>query len=51
MLKKIGQGARQDLEEYYGRRVFLDLWVKVRPHWRSEDQWLSRLGYQDPEKL
>ena len=50
MLKQIGQVARQDLEEYYGHRVFIELWVKVRPRWRSQEQWLSRLGYQDPEK-
>ncbi len=30
MLKKIGQSARQDLEEFYEKQVFLDLWVKTR---------------------
>ncbi len=50
MLRQIGQVARRDLEEYYGHRVFIELWVKVRPRWRSQEQWLTRLGYQDPEK-
>ncbi|MCL4351889.1 MAG: GTPase Era [Firmicutes bacterium] len=50
MLRQIGQESRKELEAYYDRRVFLDLWVKIRPHWRGQDQWLSRLGYQDPEK-
>lgn len=50
MLKQIGLMSRKDLEEYYGKRVFLDLWVKVRRHWRDQESWLRRLGYRDPEK-
>ncbi len=45
MLKQIGQLARRDLEEYYSKQVFLDLWVKVRSHWRNQEAWLTRLGY------
>lgn len=50
MLKTIGQAARESLQEYYGRQVFLDLWVKVKEHWRNEENWLRRLGYPDAEK-
>ena len=49
MLKRIGLLARKDLEEYYGKKVYLDLWVKVRGHWRDQDTWLKRLGYAQPE--
>ncbi len=49
MLKRIGQLARKDLEEYYGQKVYLDLWVKVRGHWRDQDAWLKRLGYSSTE--
>lgn len=49
MLKKIGQAARQSIEEMLGTRVYLDLWVKVRPNWRSNEQELRRLGYALPK--
>lgn len=45
MLRSIGQAARADLEAYFGHRVYLDLWVKVRKHWRNESGWLRRFGY------
>lgn len=49
MLKRIGQGARQEIEKMLGKQVFLDLWVKVRPKWRSKDEELRRLGYRSPK--
>ncbi|MGC8780711.1 MAG: GTPase Era, partial [Anaerolineae bacterium] len=49
MLKRIGQGARQEIEKMLGRQVFLELWVKVRPKWRSKDEELRRLGYRPPK--
>jgi GTP-binding protein Era len=49
MLKQIGQGARKSIEEMLGARVYLDLWVKVRPDWRSNEQELRRLGYAPPK--
>lgn len=49
MLRKIGEGARRQLEEYYQHAVYLDLWVKVRSHWRDQEEWLKRLGFQEPE--
>ncbi len=48
MLKAIGQGARREIESLLGVRVYLDLWVKVRPRWRMDEQELLRLGYASP---
>ncbi len=50
MLKRIGQLTRRDLEQYYGKQVYLDLWVKVRGHWRDQEAWLARFGYPQSEK-
>lgn len=44
-LKEIGQLAREELEAASGRRVFLQLWVKVRRKWRQKDGDLKFLGY------
>jgi GTP-binding protein Era len=49
MLKRIGQGARREIEEMLGRHVYLDLWVKVRPKWRTNVEELRRLGYSTPK--
>lgn len=46
-LKTIGTYARQDLERFFGVKVFLDLWVKVKENWRDSAQNLNRLGYRD----
>ncbi|MGQ9927752.1 MAG: GTPase Era [Chloroflexaceae bacterium] len=46
MLKKIGSAARQEIEQLIGGRVYLDLWVKVRPHWRDDVAALGWLGYR-----
>ena len=44
-LKKVGTFAREDLEEFFGVKVFLDLWVKVKENWRDSDFMLGSLGY------
>ncbi len=44
-LKRIGQAARRELEAFFGVRVYLDLWVRVRRHWRRDDRALRELGY------
>lgn len=49
MLKRIGQGARREIEDLLGRQVYLDLWVKVRPKWRTKEEELRRLGYSPPK--
>ncbi len=45
MLKRIGRSARLELEELTGQPVYLDLWVKVSPHWRQSEPVLRRLGF------
>ena len=45
MLKRIGERARREIETLLGARVFLKLWVKVRPKWRQSEDELRRLGY------
>jgi GTP-binding protein Era len=44
MVKAIGSGARPELERLLGRTVFLELVVKVRPHWRRDENVLQQLG-------
>ena len=45
-LKKVGQAARHDLEAFLGKRVFLELYVKVQEDWRNNDSQLKRFGYE-----
>ena len=44
-LKKVGIEARHDLEEFLGRKVFLEQHVKVLPGWRTKSQLLHQFGY------
>jgi GTP-binding protein Era len=46
MLKKIGSLSRQEMENLLGAKVFLQLWVKVKPDWRNSDNMLKALGYK-----
>lgn len=46
MLKKIGTLARKDIENMMGNKVFLELWVKVEPHWRDKANLLNSYGYR-----
>ena len=47
MLKKIGSLARADIEKLLGRKVFLQLWVKVRADWADDERSLAAFGYSD----
>jgi GTPase len=47
MLKAIGTGARQAIETMSGRKVFLELRVKVNKNWRSNPDFLRQMGYED----
>lgn len=47
LLKKSGQKARLELESFLGRRVYLNLWVKVKRGWSDDGDLLKRLGYAD----
>lgn len=46
MLKEIGSSARAEIESLLGAKVFLELWVKVRKDWRSNESILRDLGFQ-----
>lgn len=46
MLKKVGTAAREDLEEFLNKKVFLELFVKVDPEWRNTEAKLKRFGYE-----
>lgn len=46
LLKSIGAEARLELEQLWGQRVFLELWVKVKEGWRDREDWLRSLGYE-----
>lgn len=45
MIKKIGTDARKEIEAFLGRKVFLELFVKVRPKWRDNEMQLKEYGY------
>ncbi len=45
MLKKIGTSSRVDISESLGKRVYLDLWVKVDKNWKEKKDLLRRMGY------
>jgi GTPase len=45
MIKQLGTLARKDIEEFIGGKVFLELFVKVRPKWRDNDLFLREYGY------
>lgn len=47
MIKKTGIMAREELERFFGKKVFLETFVKVEPDWRSKEQTLRRFGYED----
>ena len=45
MLKRIGVDARKDIETFFGKRVFLEMFVKVEPNWRNRENKLRSFGY------
>ncbi|MBB3841240.1 GTP-binding protein Era [Runella defluvii] len=47
MLKKIGTQAREDMEQFFGKKVFLEQYVKVEPDWRNKIQRLKQFGYDN----
>ncbi|MBE6617713.1 MAG: GTPase Era [Ruminococcaceae bacterium] len=50
MLKKIGTYAREDMEAFFGIKVYLNLWVKVKEKWRDNQLSLNNFGFK-PEDL
>ena len=47
MIKEIGIRSRHDIEEYFGKKVYLDLFVKVVDKWRDKEKFLNMIGYKD----
>ncbi|TYQ15519.1 UNVERIFIED_CONTAM: GTP-binding protein Era [Acetivibrio alkalicellulosi] len=47
MLKEIGSLARLEIENLLGNKVFLEIWVKVKPDWRNSEFMLKTLGYKN----
>lgn len=48
-LNKVGIEAREDIEEFIGKKVFLGLYVKVKANWRNNDQTLRSFGFEQAE--
>lgn len=46
MLKKVGTEARADAEEFFSKKIFLELYVKVAKDWREKDRQLKKFGYE-----
>ena len=44
-LKSVGTDARREMEQIFGMKVFLQVWVKVRESWREDEHALVELGY------
>lgn len=44
-LKKVGMEARQDLEDFFGKQIYLEMYVKVKKNWRDDDKDLKNFGY------
>ncbi len=49
-LKKIGSYAREDMENFFGMKVYINLWVKVKEKWRDDTFSLNNFGFK-PEDL
>lgn len=45
MLKRVGTEARKDIETFFGKKVYLELFVKVEPNWRNRENKLREFGY------
>jgi GTP-binding protein Era len=46
MLKRVGTEARHDMEDFFGKKIFLELYVKVTKDWRDKPLVLKRFGYR-----
>lgn len=49
MLKKVGSFARADMEKFFGCKINLQLWVKVKEDWRNRESVLRTLGYGETD--
>ena len=46
-LKKVATEARKSLEKFFGKKIYLETYVKVDKDWRSSDKELNLFGYND----
>ncbi len=46
-LKKVGVEARKDLEKFFGKKIHIELYVKINKNWRSNQRQLKRFGYNN----
>ncbi len=46
-LKRVGTEARKDLQQFFGKKIHMELYVKVNKNWRSDKRQLRRFGYND----
>ena len=46
-MKKIGTEARLEMEDFFQKKVFLQLFVKVNPDWRENRKELRKFGYEE----
>ena len=49
LLKEIGTRARHDMEEFLGKKVFLETYVKTLKNWRDQEKYFVELGLKDEE--
>ena len=49
MLKQIGTMARRDMEEFLGKKVYLETYVKTLKNWRDQEKYFQELGLEDIE--
>lgn len=47
VLKKAGESARKDMERMFGKKIFLETWVKTRVRWTTSSQALKQFGYSN----
>ena len=47
MIKKVGMEARKDIEKFFDKSVFLEIFVKVEPNWRNRENKLRQFGYME----
>ncbi|KAA3652918.1 MAG: GTPase Era [Bacteroidetes bacterium] len=45
MLKIVGSESRKDLEQFFAKKIYLELYVKVNKDWRNDDKQLKKFGY------
>lgn len=51
MLKRIGTMARADIEKMLGKKVYLELWVKIKTDWRNSDFLIKNFGYREDDEI